>query len=228
MPGGRRYWTHFIWHQASGSSLRRTLVPRNFDVGVANVIEGLRAGVACAVPVFVGEALDYPNLTWAAIAAFWICLADPGGPIRGRFAALVTLTILGAVSCAIAIRATAFSVWVAIFLAFVWTFAGSLSRIYGEAAAKVGQFVLITFLVSIGNFGGRCVEPGVAALLYLAGASWALILTLILWQIHPHGPSRRALATVYGELAGFAAELVQLCRATRLEGDPWGAMARDH
>ena len=228
MPGGRRYWTHFIWHQASGSSLWRTLVPRNFDVGVADVIEGLRASVACAVPVFVGEALHYPDLSWAAIAAFWICLADPGGPIRGRFAALVTLATLGAVSCAIAIRATAFSVWVAIFLAFVWTFAGSLVRIYGEAAAKVGQFVLITFLVSIGNFGGRSVEPGVAALLYLAGASWALILTLILWQIHPHGPSRRALAAVYGELAGFAAELVQLCRATRLEGDPWGAMARDH
>ena len=124
MPGGRRYWTRLISHQAPGSSLWRTLVPRNFDVGVADVIEGVRASIACAVPVFVGEALHYPDLSWAAIAAFWICLADPGGSIRGRFAALVTLALLGTVSCAIAIWATAFSVWVAIFLAFVWSFAG--------------------------------------------------------------------------------------------------------
>ena len=109
--------------------------------------------------------------------------------------------------------------WLAVLLAFVWSFAGSFARIYDEAAAKVGQFVLVTFLVSIGNFDGRAVDPGMAALLYLAGASWALILTLVLWQIHPHGPSRRALAELYGALAGFAAELAQLCRATRIEGN---------
>jgi uncharacterized membrane protein YccC len=220
-------WQHLGWHRAPGSSIWQTLIPGRFDIGVASVIEGLRAGVACAVPVFVGEALGYHDLSWAAIAAFWVCLTDPGGPIRVRFAALVTFAILGALSCAVAIWATASSVWLAVFLAFIWSLAGSLARIYGEAAAKVGQFVLVTFLVSIGNFDGRAFDPRVAALLYLGGASWALVLTLILWRIHPYGPSRRALSAVYVELGQFAAELADLFAGTTTEGDPWGKLARD-
>jgi hypothetical protein len=42
-------------------------LPRSFEIGVANVIERLHAGVACAVPAFLGKALHYP---WAAIEAF--------------------------------------------------------------------------------------------------------------------------------------------------------------
>ena len=227
MSGSGRFWQHLGWHRAPGSSIWQTLIPGRFDIGVASVIEGMRAGVACAVPVFVGEALGYPDLSWAAIAAFWVCLTDPGGPTRVRFAALVTFAILGALSCAVAIWATASSVWLAVFLAFIWALAGSLARIHGEAAAKVGQFVLVTFLVSIGNFDGRAFDPRVAALLYLGGASWALVLTLILWRIHPYGPSRRALAAVFVELGHFADGLVELFAATTTEADPWGKLARD-
>ena len=225
---GRGYWQHLIWHHTSGTSLWRTLVPRRFDISVAGIVEGLRAGVACAVPVFIAEASHNPDLSWAAIAAFWICLADPGGAMQTRFTALSILAILGALSCAVAIWATALSIWLAVSLGFLWSLAGSLARIYGEAPAKVGQFVLVAFLVAIGNFDGRSIEPVAGALLYLAGASWALILTLVLWRIHPHGPSRRALAAVYDALAGFATALAQLRRTTKLDGDPWGAMARDH
>lgn len=227
MSGSGRFWRRVGWHRAPGSSIWQTLIPGRFDIGVASVIEGLRAGVACAVPVLVGEALGYPDLSWAAIAAFWVSLTDPGGPIRVRFAALATFAIFGALSCGIAIWATASSVWLAVFLAFIWALAGSLARIYGEAAAKVGQFVLVTFLVSVGNFDGRAFDPRVAALLYLAGASWALFLTLILWRIHPYGPSRRALAAVYVELGQFAARLAELIRKATTEGDPWGQLARD-
>ena len=227
MPVSRQYRQGLIWQLVSREAACRAVVPSKLDVGLVSLLEGFRAGVACAVPVFVGEIFNYPDLTWAAIAAFWICLADPGGPIRTRFAALATLAILGAVSCAVSIWATALSIWLAIVLGFVWSFAGSLAGIYGEAAAKIGQFVLVTFLVAIGNFEGRTFDPGQAAWLYSAGACWALMFTLILWPIHPHGPSRRALATVYDELARFVTELAQLRSAAKLEGDPWGAMARD-
>ena len=43
------------WHGEPGSSLWSVLVPRGLDVSVANLLEGLRAGVACAVPVFVSH-----------------------------------------------------------------------------------------------------------------------------------------------------------------------------
>ncbi len=213
--------------RASARSLLTTLVPSKFDVGTANVIEGLRAAFACAVPVFASEAFNYPDLSWAAIAAFWLCLADPGGSFRNRFIALSTFAVLGALSCATAIWATNVSLWVAIFLGFVWSFAGSFARIYGDAAAKVGQLVLVTFLVSIGNFNGRAADPVNAAVIYFAGASWALFLTLIVWRIHPHGPSRRALSLVYGELAALAAALVEVRRATTIKGDPFGTILRD-
>jgi hypothetical protein len=36
-------------------------VPPSFEIGVANVIERLHAGVACAVPAFLGKALHYPG-----------------------------------------------------------------------------------------------------------------------------------------------------------------------
>jgi uncharacterized membrane protein YccC len=227
MSGSDRFWQRVGWHRAPGSSIWQMLIPGRFDIGVASMIEGLRAGVACAVPVLVGEALGYPDLSWAAIAAFWVCLTDPGGPIRVRFAALATFAILGALSCGVAIWATASNLWLAVFLAFICALAGGLARIYGEAAAKVGQFVLVTFLVSTGNFDGRAFDPRVAALLYLAGAFWALFLTLILWRIHPYGPSRRALAAVYVELGQFAAGLAELLTATTTEGDPWGQLARN-
>jgi uncharacterized membrane protein YccC len=213
--------------RGSARSLWTALVPSNFDVGAANVIEGLRAAFACAVPIFVGEAFNRPDFSWAAIAAFWLCLADPGGSFRNRFIALSTFAILGALSCATAIWATNLNLWVAIGLGFVWSFAGSFARIYGDAATKVGQLLLVAFLVSIGNFDGRAADPVNAALIFFAGAAWALFLTLIVWRIHPHGPSRRALSLVYAELATLAAALAQVRRATTIQGDPFGTILRD-
>ena len=55
MGDTRRYWQRLAWHGEPGSSLWSVLVPRGLDVSVANLLEGLRAGVACAVPVFVSH-----------------------------------------------------------------------------------------------------------------------------------------------------------------------------
>ncbi|MDE0856539.1 MAG: hypothetical protein OSA97_19145, partial [Nevskia sp.] len=63
---------------AAGILLSRlnALVP--LDLGAINVMAGLRAALACALPVLLGELSGNDRLSWVAIAAFWGCLADTG------------------------------------------------------------------------------------------------------------------------------------------------------
>jgi uncharacterized membrane protein YccC len=117
--------------------------------------------------------------------------------------------------------------WAVVGLGFIWTFATSFVRIYGEAAQKVGLFVLVTFVVASGSFSGTPVAPHVAALVFLGGIAWAMVLTLGIWPIHPHGPSRRALSLVYERLSDYAAEMMELNDAPHFDAARWGAMARE-
>src|SRR5689334_3702450 len=72
------------------------------DIERLSIAAGLRAAVACSVPVLAGEILDLPALSWIAIVAFWGSSADTGGPWRTRFAAMASLTVFGAVACFLA------------------------------------------------------------------------------------------------------------------------------
>jgi uncharacterized membrane protein YccC len=205
-----------------------SIFPRNVEVDVANLVEALRAAAACAIPVVASELLALPNLCWSAIAAFWVCLVDPGGPLRNRFIAMMSLAVIGAISSAASIWATTAGLWVAVAFGFFWSFFGTLARVYGEAAAKVGLFVHVTFLVSVGNFEGSSVTPSYAALLYFGGATWSILLTLEIWRIRPYQPSRKALSTVYAALSDFSTELGRLSAELSRDSNAWEAMASEH
>ena len=87
---------------------------------------------------------------------------------------MTALGFLGAASCAVALWVTSQSMWAVIVLGFIWSFATSFVRIYGEAAQKVGLFDLVTFVVASGSFDASPVRPYVAALVFTVGTAWAM------------------------------------------------------
>ena len=226
MPVEHRKWWRPFGRRPGAPSVWSTILPDNLDVQKFDFGIGLREGVGCAIPVLVGEAIGYPVLAWAAVAAFYACLADPGGRVRVRLEAIVALGVFGSLSCGLALWASERSIWLVIPLCFLWSFASTYVRVYGEAAQKVGLFVLVTFAVASGSFSNAPVAPFVAAAVYAGGVVWAIVLTLGIWPIDPHGPSRRAIGTVYDRLSDYAGQIVRLNGAFSFDDVAWGAVAR--
>jgi uncharacterized membrane protein YccC len=68
------------------------------------------------------------------------------------------------------------------------------------------------------------------AALFAAGGIWSLLLTLVIWRIHPFGPARRSVADVWDALAAHA-RMLQRLLATEKSGHDltprhWEAQAR--
>lgn len=63
-----------------------------------SVAEGVRAGLSVSVILAASEYFRLPLLREAALAALWTCLCDPGGPVRRRVPALLSFTVIGALT----------------------------------------------------------------------------------------------------------------------------------
>jgi uncharacterized membrane protein YccC len=199
------------------------------EVGRLSIAAGLRAAVACAVPVLAGEILGQPALSWVSVVAFWGTLADTGGPWRTRFAAMGSLTVFGALAC-LAAGLVRPHLWLAVPFAFVWCFGAGLVRIYGSAAATVGLLLSVAALVALGlpGHGDALVAADELAALTLAGGLWSMLLVLVIWRLHPYGPARRSVGQCWHALGAYAAALAELHRAGRpAAGDTsWAELAR--
>jgi uncharacterized membrane protein YccC len=179
--------------------------PRSLSLG-----EGLRAAASCAVVVAAAGLLQAPILAWAAIAAFWTCLADPGGPNRDRVRALAGFTLLsGAFAVAGAAAAAQGWPW-ATTVVFLCALIGSAIRVYGAAARQIGTLAVVACVVAVDHHTPTLAALGEFAAAYLGGCAWAMLLALSIWRIHPFRPARTGVATVYRSLAAMAAGLARL------------------
>jgi uncharacterized membrane protein YccC len=217
--------------QAIGPRAVRWLQARSFafapeQVGIA---EGVRAATAVALLVVATYALHKPVLAWAAFAAFWACLADPGGPDRHRLRAMGAFVIAGAALAGlISAIAGLGPVFTALTL-FVVVCLGALTRIFGADMATVGLLANVVAIVA----ADEPTTPGQALILtgvFLLGGLLALVLCLVVWRIHPHRPTRRAVAAVFRDLGEMTGDLAWAAaagpsdagRARRLEsGHRW-------
>lgn len=182
------------------------------DLRGLSLSEGLRAFCAVALPLLLGQVFDVPQLGLAALGALLTCYADPGGPAARRAPAVISYALLGAGLYALFSWVGAQSPWVSAPLAAFLVFCTSFARIYGQAGMQVGNLSSVAALLALG-----APEPGMGwALLhglnFLAGAGWAVILTLVIWETHPYAASRRALAEVARRLARLNGELVRFAR----------------
>ncbi|HUO22182.1 MAG TPA: FUSC family protein, partial [Caulobacteraceae bacterium] len=198
-----------------------------FSPEAASLSEGLRAAAACASLATVAVVGHDPNLSWAAVMAFWTCLVDPGGPTRIRARILMTFTFgatLVAVVCAGVASLGLFPAAAALLAA---TLVCSFFRVYGGEAAVLSNLLVVAAVGTIARPQGDPAALLSFAGLCLLGCLWASLLSLTVWRIHPYAAARTALGQAYRRLAAMA---VGLSRTYDPESDTaaWSAFARQH
>lgn len=197
-------------------SRRRPVWMVSFAVDETNLSEGLRAACASTVMLLLGNVLHNPMFAWAAIGAFWTCLADAAGSNRMRFASMMSFALLSTLCGGITAFASGTGALAATLAICVFATGGALCRLWGAAAAQVGILVATACVVMVdrpihGTPHG--IHEGVLFLgIYLTGCVFAVVLSLTVWRIHPFGPSRAALRAVYGRLADIALDSARLLR----------------
>ena len=174
------------------------------NAGKLAIGRGVRTAFALLVPVVVGDLLNQPLFSWAALGGWLGSLADKGGSYRTRAATMSALAILGA-ACAFAGTETR-----------AQRAAGDARDVHRRrsrrARARVRRRGIHRRPVHRRDLRGR---DGLAlrraahlrcmrAEMFLGGVAWAMVLSLLLWPLHPFRPARRAVAKSYRALANFA------------------------
>ena len=190
--------------------------------------EGIRAGLSVAVIIALNEYLAFAPLREAALAALLTCICDPGGPIRRRVPVLLTFALLGATVTAGYGLLRDFGPAVALPLGVFGLFCSSFVRIYGQAPQQVGALMATVQILSLDRGNPSLTEAGILALSFIAGALWAILLTMVIWRIYPFLPARRAVAEAYRQLSRLTGDLLTLVRTEIISDAAWEAHARIH
>lgn len=190
-------------------------------------LDALQAAAISAAPVILAVLAHEPRLGWTAIAAFWACFGDPGGPLRQRAGSMLALGLIGALFCFLA-SASAGHLWLLLPLTFVCCTFGGLLRVLGPAAAIVGTLLSAGFVVA-----AELPAPTLAAslsytLFFVAGALWAILMTALVWRRRPWKDATHAVAHCYRGLADFGDALARMYSGLAPAGGPqaWSAVTR--
>ena len=194
---------------------RRPLWMVTLAIDETNLSEGLRAACASSAMLLLGLFFDHPDFSWAAIGAFWTCLADAAGTRRMRFMSMVGFGLLSTVVGGLAALAAGHGLATAAIAVLVFSWAGALARIWGAATAQVAILAATASVVMVTHPLDSMTQSAPFLGLYMFGCLSATILSFTVWRIHPFGPSRRAIRAAYSRLAGIARD-----NARFLQGDP--------
>ncbi|MEX3679196.1 FUSC family protein [Paraburkholderia sp. BR14320] len=182
----------------------------SFAASEANLSEGLRAACASTAMLALGNVLHDPVFAWAAIGAFWTCLADAAGSNRARFMSMMGFALLSTLCGGIAAFASASGTAWAALAVLAFTTLGAFGRIWGAATSQV-TILAATACVVMVDRPMHDARSGVEFLgVYLAGCLFAIVLSLTVWRIHPFGASRASLRAVYLRLADIAFDSARL------------------
>ncbi|MEP7065886.1 MAG: FUSC family protein [Gemmatimonadota bacterium] len=208
-----------------GAGQRATHTARQlFAIGEGELAigRGVRTAFALLIPVIIGDILVQPLYSWAALGGWLGSLADKGGSYRSRATTMGAFAILG-FACAYAGTDAAKIVPLAVVSMLIVGLLAGLARVYGDEGSTVGLFIAVIYAVAVGSPSPVRHAPLLRAEMLFAGAAWAMVLSLLLWPLHPFRPARRAVANAYRLLAEFAASLEHV---TRVLGDPGSAQLR--
>lgn len=196
----------------------------SFSTSEANLSEGLRAACASTAMLVLGNLLHDPVFAWAAIGAFWTCLADAAGSNRARFASMMGFALLSTVCGGVTAFASGEGTVFAALAMLVFTTLGAFGRIWGAATSQV-TILAATACVVMVDRPMHDLREGVAFLgIYLAGCLFAVVLSLTVWRIHPFGTSRASLRAVYLRLADIAFDSARLLEQRAVPGQ-WATHA---
>ena len=189
-------------------------LPIAFDLRAISLAEGLRAALSIAVIVAADQWAHWPPLLEAAVGALLTCLCDAGGPIRRRLPALLTFTLLGAAITATLGALRTQGIAVVLPVACLGIFACSLARIWGQSPLQVGNLLVVVLVLALDE-PREWHDALLVASIFAAGCLWALLLTMVIWRIHPFRPARRAVSDAYRSVARLVADLREAGRGRR-------------
>jgi uncharacterized membrane protein YccC len=200
-----------------------------FNPRAVSLAEGVRAALSMAAIVAVSEWLHWPLLLEAALAAWLTCLVDAGGPIRQRVPYLLLFGCLGAgVTGGFGLLATLVPLGVLIAAATAGVFCTSLLRVYGQAMMLVGNLLTVVLVLSLTRDLPDLSAAAALGGVFLAGSLWALVLTMVIWRLHPYLPARRAVAECWRTLALLAGDMRAVLRHRAAQETEWDRHAREH
>ena len=189
-----------------------TRLPIGLDLRAISIAEGVRAGLAAALPVAASVWLHQPVLSLAALGALLTCIVDPGGPLRRRLPILLAFVAAGAALLGGFGLLRNAGILATLAVALPALFVTGFLRVWGAPAQALGNLMAVVLLLGTDEPLGWAGASLVAAT-FAGGGAWALLLTLALWRIHPFGPARRAVADVWDALAGMVGMLQRLAEA---------------
>jgi uncharacterized membrane protein YccC len=198
-------------------------LPIGLDLHAINVVEGMRAAVAIVAIVVLNDWLGWPPLT-AALAAYLTCFCDPGGPVARRLPPLLAFVLLGALTWMLfgLLRQAGIAV---VPLAGVAIFCNSFARVWGLPAAVVGNILTIVVVLALDAPLNLPAAAGVGGM-FIAGGLWAVLLTMVIWRLHPYQPVQHAVAELWRLLAAMTADMYALARRDETSTADWEAHAR--
>ena len=200
-------------------------LPLSLDFRAVSIAEGVRAALAVAVVVTVTEWLGIPALASVGLGSLLTCLCDPGGPIRRRLPALFSFAILGSLTILLFSLLRAEGVLPAAIGGAVWVFGTMYARAWGPVAMQIGNLLTVVAILALDR-GEDLATAAELAGLFGAGSLWALLLSLVIWRLHPFLPARTAVADVYRRIGTLAADLSD--QVAGVAKPDWTAHARGH
>jgi uncharacterized membrane protein YccC len=209
-----------------GADLSR--LPIAFDLRAISIEEGVRAGLSIAVLVAADYVLHAPILLEAGLGALLTCLCDAGGLVRRRVPALLSFAAVGGLMIAALglLRPIGYPL---VPLAALGIFAFSFVRVYGPSAQQVGNLLNVVLVLALDRSFHTLRPALLLAAAFVGGSLWALLLTMVIWRLHPNLPARRAVARVYVALAAFCDDLHALLDRDHAPAEPeWERHARGH
>nr|WKF58716.1 Inner membrane protein YccS [Paraburkholderia busanensis] len=209
-PSSSSRWSSGLYAVGTAIYRKRPVWMVSFATSEASLAEGLRAACASTAMLALGNLLHQPAFAWAAIGAFWTCLADAGGSNRARFASMMGFALLSTLCGGLTAFASSAGTAVAALALLLFTSLGAFGRIWGSAVSQVTILAATACVVMVDRpmHDPRAVLTFLSV--YLVGCLFAVVLSLTVWRIHPFAASRAALRTVYVRLADIALDSARL------------------
>lgn len=170
---------------------------------------GLRVTLATAGPLIASAVLPVSPVAaaWAPLAGFVVALVDKGGAYRSRAIAMTSVglgaTVAVAAGSALAGHGLVTATLVALMLALA-----AFGQAWGPAMISFGNTIAIQMLVAA-SLPCPLADVHVRALGTLGGATFAIVLGLIVWPVRVYKPGRQAMSSVLAALAAHARALAQ-------------------
>jgi hypothetical protein len=130
-------WSSGLYAVGTAIYRQRPVWMVSFATSEASLSEGLRAACASTAMLALGNLLHEPAFAWAAIGAFWTCLADAGGTNRARFASMLGFALLSTLAGGLTALASSAGTLCAAIALLLFTSLGAFGRIWGAAASQV-------------------------------------------------------------------------------------------